>query len=301
VEDFMGRVPLPLIALGAALMGCGRGDGPTSSGLVSEILILNGDTATVETLGNYQVRAIALNASSEEVTPGTFVWEYSSSDPSVASVNGAGLVTLFKNGTVDIAARVGMVADTVTLMVAQRATRVVIEPDTIVALTAGATQVGGQAIADTRMRIIARTADANGFPIQSPNAIVWSNLSPDLLTITSSARGDTLSVTGLLTGEGAVTATFADSVRTFPVQVADRYAGVRVAATGSGTSLNPTTVTVSARDAVVFIAADPSVIVGTGWEAGMIPAGLAEAQRFDVPGAYQYRAGSATGSIVVQP
>ena len=134
--------------------------------------------------------AQAFDANVHSVAAAEFSW--ASGDPSVATVDGSGLVTAAGNGTATITAAAGSASGTATVTVAQEVSAVAVTPveDTVVA-------------GDT-LRLAAEATDANGHPVAGAE-FDW-------------ASGDTavavVDATGLATGVGAgeaeVTATAAE-------------------------------------------------------------------------------------------
>ena len=288
----------------AAAVAC-SGEDPVRSNEVVTVIILGGSERSIDALGQFRLEALALNALDQEVEPGTFRMHWNSSDVSIAAVTD-GLVTVLRNGTVRIWASAFRASDTITLVIEQRATRVTLEQDTVVALTPDAQALSATALPTTEMRVIATVTDANGNRISSNAPISWTNLSPEYFAMTPNARGDTVYVNGTAAGAaatslGTLRVAFEDFVADVPVQVASRYAVVRISTTPSGTALNPRDVTIPPGAAVVFAPADPAEVRGTGWKTGAIPGGGQEAQLFGTAGTYQYQVGSAMGTVIVQP
>lgn len=105
--------------------------------------------------------AVQLTAAISGGGPGARpVW--SSSDAPVASVDQNGLVTTHRNGTVRIIGQVGMRADTAVITIAQRASAIVLTPDTQRIGT-----IGGEAT------FTARVVDPRGADIAG-SAVTWS-------------------------------------------------------------------------------------------------------------------------------
>lgn len=121
---------------------------------------------------------------------------WASSDPMVASVDGAGLATATGAGTARIVARVGEAADTGTLVVAQVIRFIVVTPgyDTLTA------------IADTG-RIAALAFDSLNFPIPSPS-VVWATSDAAVATVdqaglVQAAKNGVVLVTASAAGQAA--------------------------------------------------------------------------------------------------
>lgn len=297
-----------LMALLVVAAACSS-DGPTQNRNVPASIVISGGTSlAVGALGSLQLSALVLDANRVELPPTTYTVTWSSLDPAVAASAGSGVVTVLANGTARIVARVGTVADTIQLMVQQVATRITFAQDTAVALLAGATRLSGDALPSDTLAIVAHRADANGNAMAGGAAITWTASSGDVV-LAPNAAGDTLKIIGTATGSGTLTARASPTVSaTLVFQVVDQYAVVRMSkpsSPGATTVLTPSTVTIPAGAAVVFRSADQDLhaaIATTGqWRTAPVqgPAGR-EAQRFGVPGTYDYRVETTAGTVVVQ-
>lgn len=119
------------------------------------------DLDTLRTIGrSAQFVAVAFDSSGGLLRSALPRW--SSSDTGVTAVNAAGLATATSAGTARIIARVGVAADTATLVVAQVIDSIAVKPD-YDTLTA---------IADTA-RHVALAFDSLRFPIPNPT-VVWA-------------------------------------------------------------------------------------------------------------------------------
>lgn len=121
---------------------------------------------------------------------------WSSSDPMVASVDGAGLATATGAGTARVIARVGEAADTGTLVVAQVIRFIVVTPgyDTLTA------------IADTG-RLVALAFDSLNFSIPNPS-VAWGTSDPAVATVdqmglVQAAKNGVVLVTASAAGQSA--------------------------------------------------------------------------------------------------
>ena len=135
-------------------------------------------TANLGALGATQaLAAVAKDANNNPLTGPAFTW--TSSNPSVATVDASGTVTAVGNGTARITAATGGRNGSVTVTVAQMTANVGVTPATAQLSAAGATS-----------QLAAQAMDANGRPITG-KTFTW----------TSDATGvATVSATGLVTG-----------------------------------------------------------------------------------------------------
>ena len=117
--------------------------------------------------------AQAFDANVHSVAAAEFSW--ASGDPSVATVDGSGLVTAAGNGTATITAAAGSASGTATVTVAQEVSTVAVTPveDTLVA------------VGDT-VRLTAVATDANGHPV-GDTEFSWS--SSDMLVAVVDGSG----------------------------------------------------------------------------------------------------------------
>lgn len=292
------------VFLTAIALSCG-GDTPTNGDAnVVKTLFIEGDSVdTLQAFGSFQLRSIGINANRVQVAPQSYVTHWRSLDPTVASVSADGLVTVLRNGTARIVATAFQASDTVGLVIVQKATRVVVRQDTIVALVSGATRLSGVSIGSDTMRFIALAADANGNQAPQLGPITWTVSAGAPFSIQPNTAGDTVAIIGSSPGTGHVIGqleTFSVSV---PVQVVDMYSVVRIVTTPGGTVANPSSISIPRGSAVVFLNGDPDgqKVDGANWRTGLIPGLSKEAQLFTLSGTLDYRAGSAVGSIIVNP
>jgi Tol biopolymer transport system component len=130
---------------------------------------------TLHTVGRtVQFSAIAFDSTSSILPFAKAHW--TSSDPAVARVDTAGLVTVTGAGTAKIIARVGTAADTASLVVRQVVRFLIVTPglDTLTA------------IADTS-RIVAVARDSLHFPIPNP-VVTWATGDPKIATVDPTGR-----------------------------------------------------------------------------------------------------------------
>lgn len=298
-----------LSCLASLVAGCSS-DGPTGNpNEVRYVAIQGGDQMSVGAFGPLQLTAFALNADRVEVVPGTYSMSWRSLDPAVATAISGGAVTVFANGTARIVAQVGAAADTITLNVAQVASRITFSQDTAVALMSGATRLAGDVLPNDTLFVLAHRADANGNPMPSGTggAIAWASAAP--LVVVPIAGTDSAKIIGTAPGSGALTASlpgFASGQLQF--HVVDQYAVVRMFkpnAPGAATQLTPATSTIPAGAAIVFRSADQDLHAAVSatdqWRTSVLrgPNGR-EAQRFGTSGNHDYKVENTAGTVVVQ-
>ena len=141
-----------------------------------------GDTARVE--------ATFVDANGHAIAEAGATWE--SGDPSVATVDGSGLVTAVANGSATIAATMGELSGTAVVTVGQRPAEVRVSPDAGTLVAFGDT-----------LRLTAEAVDANGHTVADA---VFEWTSGDTLVVSVDSTG---LATGIGPGETVVTATAA--------------------------------------------------------------------------------------------
>ena len=148
-----------------------------------DTLVAVGDTA--------RLIAEARDANGHLVEGAAFIW--ASSDASVARVDGSGLVTAVRNGTVDIRANTGSVTGTAVVRVVQSASSVAVSP-------AEATIVVGDSL-----ELLAEAFDENGHWVSEPE-FTWAS------SDASVARVDDFGlVWGVAEGSATITAAAGDA------------------------------------------------------------------------------------------
>jgi uncharacterized protein YjdB len=159
---------------------------------------IRGATATVDTVGGWtvtpqgnqrQLSVTARDASNNVVTGVPFGWQ--STVPSVATVNGSGLVTAVALGTTDIiAAAPGGLADTLAVTVTVVANTVKVTPVGVVVTGVGSTSV-----------LAVEVRDGTGNVVVSPT-VSWVSANPAVATVDGSGM-----VTAVAAGQTSVSAT----------------------------------------------------------------------------------------------
>ena len=179
---------------------------------------------TLRTVGrSAQLLAIAFDDAGGVIRTARPRW--TSSDPMVATVDGAGLATATGAGIARIVARVGQAADTATLVIAQVIRFIVVTPryDTLTA------------IADTG-RLAALAFDSLNFPIPNPS-VGWTTSDAAIATVNPAGlvraeRNGVVLVTASAAGQAAST-----TILVRQDVVGARIAQDRLALTGSGDTL----------------------------------------------------------------
>lgn len=307
------RRSLLLAGLALAVMNCGDSSGPRSANRVAEVMILrNGSEADsvyhVDYFGGLDLTAIALNSARQELPGTSYTISWFSSDATVASVS-SGHVNVSKNGSAWIIARSADFSDSVRIAVVQTASRAKARQDTVVALTAGATKLSGQAIDNVRqlpdtVHFEVFITDSAGTEAPSADAITYTNVTPSFFTIVPNAKGDSVKIIGITPGSGKIALHFLGFVDTIHVQVVSSYAVVTINQGLGQTIVNPTNVSVPTGSAVLFqniLDGGSFLVLGTGWRAGPIPSRLREANVFTTAGTFPYTVGSGSASVTVTP
>lgn len=156
-----------------------------------------GPDRLVTALGDtVQLAPVAFDALGAQVQNVTFA--YASADPTVASINGSGVVTALANGAARVIASASGVADTVLVTVAQSVASVTMTPDTLRLAAVGSTGT-----------VTATPRDANGNTVAGA-AIAYVATDTTIATVTSGgvvtlvAPGITR-ITGSVSGKSAQT------------------------------------------------------------------------------------------------
>ena len=162
-----------LLATAALVGACDHGPAaspPPPPVPVATSITISPATATLESLQQtVQLTATVLDQNGRTMTGVGLTW--STSDESVATVDGNGLVSAVGAGTATIRASAGSLAATAEVTVEQRATRVRVSPD-----TASLTAVG-----DT-VRLTAEAFDRNDHPAPAAE-FTWTSLDNTVATV----------------------------------------------------------------------------------------------------------------------
>ncbi len=171
------------------------------------------------------VVAVGLDARGHALGAVPVTW--TSEAATIASVTSGGRIRAVDNGTTRVLARSGVLQDTVTVTVEQRAERVVISPDPVPAIVS----LGDQAL------LSASATDSLGFLVAVPNKSPgWATLDPTIATVDHNGL-----VTGVGVGSGRVVAVMDAARDTVTVDVVDRPASVDIQpASATLESLNDT-------------------------------------------------------------
>jgi uncharacterized protein YjdB len=135
------------------------------------------------------IRCRALDAQGNEVSG---IPEWSSSNPAIASVDGAGVVTAHESGTVTIAAMMDTLAAMVTLDVVPSVARVAPEPTIALPAplaeprygTLGIVPGDPAAVVGEDLLLGAKVTDANGRVVEA-STVTWRSLTPAIATVDS--------------------------------------------------------------------------------------------------------------------
>ena len=182
---------LPTTVLAAALAsGCGDGatEPPAPSTPVPTAITVSPASATLQSLGEtVRLTAAVRDQNGQAMSNAAVVW--TSSDPSVATVDASGLATAVANGTVTATATAGSASGAATLTVDQVVAGVLVDPATDTVLAFGDT-----------LRLSAEARDANGHAVAAAE-FTWA--SGDTLVAIVDASG---LVTGVSAGEVEIAA-----------------------------------------------------------------------------------------------
>ncbi len=144
-----------------------------------------------------QMTATVIDQTGNVMTGVALAW--TSTNGSVATVSGSGLITAVANGTTNVTVTAGGASDTVAVVVAQRATSIDVTPDSVVL-----GQPGDSA------QVTVSVFDARGIAISSP-ALVWLSAQPSIATVDTVGR-----VAGVAPGTTLVSVTAGSAVPRLP-------------------------------------------------------------------------------------
>ena len=191
----------------------------------AEVVVTPAEVALTAIGEEAQLSAEVLDGGGQVIAGAAVTW--SSSDASVASVDGSGLVTAEGNGSATVTATSGGASGSAAISVAQAPARVTNEPAEVV-----------RAVGDS-VRLMARVSDASGHPIT--DAIVsWSSSNTSVASVDSSGM-----VTAVAVGSATVTASSGPARGEVPVLVIPITTSVSVA---------PATDTMTMGDTLRFVA-----------------------------------------------
>ena len=245
------------------------------------------------------------------ITEERVVW--GSTQPSVIDDyyrdNGDVFFTRHQNGRARLIAAFGGFRDSVTIDIHQVANAVILNADTLVALTPNAIDLSGGPTAYHTMRFGAVRVDSNGIIVASTERIDYDVVGDTLFDLFPEARGDTLSIAGRAVGEGRIAVRVGQRADTVPVQVADRYRVIRFALAPNGAPRPlPATTTIPAGAAIIFRNETPFEIQlgdastpSLSWHIGPIQPGGRQAQRFATPGTLELIWAGQPSYIIVTP
>ena len=198
--NYLLFVAVLMIATSVFLVTCGK-DSPTKPKApeptpppppppapVATRIDISPTSATLNSLGQTTLlTAQVFDQNNAPMTGASLSWQ--SSNPGVATVTASGMVTAVSNGSAQITAKAGNASASVTVTVAQTATRVVIEPSTATLTAIGQT-----------VQLAATVFDGNGQPV--PDAVVtWQSSDVSVATVGSQGL-----VTAVTNGTARITA-----------------------------------------------------------------------------------------------
>ena len=199
---------MTLVALATLFAACG-GDDATEPP-VATTLAISPSSAELSSLGEtVQLTATVRDRNGQPIAGAPVNWATDAT--SVATVNGAGLVTAVDNGSATVTATSGGVSGTAAVTVAQRPARVDVSPsaDTLLA------------IGDT-VRLAAQPVDANGNAVQDAS-IAWSTDDDAVAAVDADGL-----VTATGNGDASITAAAGGAGGTAEVTVSQVIVGLDV-------------------------------------------------------------------------
>ena len=209
-----GIKPILPTSLLATVLATGCGDGtvepPAAPTPVPTTISVSPAAATLQSLGETaQLTADVRDQNGQTMASAAVAW--TSSDPSVATVDASGLVTAAANGAVTVTATAGSVSGTAAVTVDQIVASVAVDPaaDTLPAL------------GDT-LRLSAEALDANGHAVADAQ-FAWESSDSSVATVDASGL-----VTAAANGAVTVTATAGSVSGTAAVTVDQIVASVAV-------------------------------------------------------------------------
>ena len=211
-----GRIAsLSLMAVVCLIASCSE-DAPTEpppvvpSRVVATTVTLEPSSVTLDALTDtIRVIPTVLDQNGQAMTGAPV--SYTSTDASVVTVDGHGLVRAVDNGSAVVTAASGAVAGTSAVLVEQQVAAVRVAPDTVTLAAIGAT-----------LRLTAEALDAMGQVVEGTHVFEWSS---DQAVASVDTTG---LVTAVANGSGVVTATLGTVSGSASVTVEQSVAGVRV-------------------------------------------------------------------------
>jgi uncharacterized protein YjdB len=165
-----------IVALSLALMSCGGGDSSTPTqpptGAVPTSITFSVTNLNFPSLGVTEQLSVTIRDQNGDPMTATVTW--SSSDPQVASVSSAGLVTSVANGTAIITAAAGSASATLGVTVEQ-----------VVVGIRFSQSVVSMSTLDGPVTLEAEGVDANGHAA-ALGPVTWASSAPDVLTVDAS-------------------------------------------------------------------------------------------------------------------
>ena len=231
------RVAGPLL-----LVGCSGDATMPPPPPVATSIALSTTSLTFHSLGDTeQLTATVLDQNGRAMTNAAVSW--ATSDPAVATISTAGLVTAVLNGAATVTATSGAASSAIPVTVAQQAAEILVSPDAPTLFSLGDT-----------LRLSAEALDARKNPI-SGASFAWSSRDESVATVDSAGL-----VTAVRSGSVEVSATTDEAAGSADITVAQL--GVEVRMTPSEVTLSETgdTVRLSAEalDANGHVVSDAS-------------------------------------------
>lgn len=180
--------------------------------VVSDVAV-SPDGASLAALGDTaHLTATAADANGFEVAGASATW--STTDASVATVDGQGVVTAVAAGTARIGAMMAGAADTVVISVSPVVTTVVLTPDSVELTALGATRT-----------LTASPLDANGNAVAGAS-ITWSSLNTAVATVTTAGVVTSVAegTAWIRAGASTVSGSIHDSTKVVVAPVVDSLA-----------------------------------------------------------------------------
>ena len=211
--------------------GCG-GDAmvpPPTPPPVATSITLSTTSLTFHSLGDTeQLTATVLDQNGRAMTNAVVSW--ATSDPAVATISSAGLVTAVQNGAATVAASLGAASSAIPVTVAQRAAEILVSPDAPTLFSLGDT-----------LRLSAKALDARKNPV-SGASFAWRSSDESVATVDSAGL-----VTAVRSGSVEVSAT---------TDEASGSAAITVSQLGVEVRMTPSDVTLSATGDTVRLSAE---------------------------------------------